>query len=246
MYRQRRLLGRLIFRPDSLYSVWREEHLARLFDFLQVDCVFDVGANRGDYAAMLREQLSFAGPIFSFEPIPEMATHLRERSTDDPNWYIEELALTETDGQTTFNVMEVSEFSSLGTPSHEDNSLFRSLNTIEASIVVATESLATALARLQQVHGFKRPFLKLDTQGFDVAIATAAPEALRQFVALQSELAFKRLYQESVLYDEALRDYQRCGFIPAVFMGINPGHFPIMVEADCLLVREDLLPDELP
>lgn len=245
IYRHRRLAGRLLFRPADLYAVWQEEHLARLFELLKVDCVFDVGANRGQFVTMLRERVGYQGLIFSFEPIPELAALLRESSQADPDWHIEELAISEDDGQTPFNVMEVSEFSSVGTPSHEDSGLFRSLNAVQESIVVPTETLATAWKRLQQQHGFSRPFLKLDTQGLDVSIVAASADMLRNFVAVQSELAIKRLYEESVDFRQALDVYERCGFSPAMFLGMNPDHFPLMVEADCLLVRNDLLPEEL-
>lgn len=245
-FQRRRLLGRLVLRPEHLYSLWQEEHLARLFEHLGVDAVFDVGANRGQFADMLREQVAFKGPIFSFEPIPELAAQLRERARQDADWHIEELALTSADGSTAFNVMEVSEFSSVATPSHEESGLFRKLNAVHESIVVPAETLATAWTRLKKQHGFRRPFLKLDTQGFDVEIATASPATLHEFVALQSELALTRLYEEAVRFDAALQAYRQCGFVPAMFMAINPDHFPLMVETDCLLVREDLLPDQLP
>jgi len=244
LLRRRRLAGRLIFPEDHLYSVWQEEHLARLFADLRVDCVFDVGANEGQFAKLLRHRLEYKGLIISFEPVPELADYLRSEAANDPNWHIEEIALGDESGETIFNVMNVSEFSSLGTPSHEDSGLFRSLNDVSETITVQAETLATSLQRLQGRHNFCRPFLKLDTQGMDVPIATADPDALRQFVALQAELAVKRLYRESVGMTTALRAYADCGFEPAIFLGMNPSHFPLLVEVDCLLVREDLLPDE--
>jgi hypothetical protein len=113
---------------------------------------------------------------------------------------------------------------------------------VAQAIAVRTETLATAYERLQRVHGFKRPFLKMDTQGFDVNIVKAAPpEVLGHFVGLQSELAIKKLYADSVDFRDALSLYERCGFELSTFVPNNEGHFPRLIETDCILVRRDLM-----
>ena len=45
-----------------------EHHMRRLLAHLQVDCMFDVGANIGQYAEKLRRHFEFRGLILSFEP----------------------------------------------------------------------------------------------------------------------------------------------------------------------------------
>ena len=47
-----------------------EHHLQRLIRSLRIDCLLDVGAERGNYAAKLRE-FGYQGQIFSFEPVSE-------------------------------------------------------------------------------------------------------------------------------------------------------------------------------
>ena len=49
-----RLSGDLVIPYEELHLVHERVHLRRLFSHLGVDCVFDVGANRGQYAQMLR------------------------------------------------------------------------------------------------------------------------------------------------------------------------------------------------
>ena len=46
--------------------------LRRFLSAFAVDCVFDVGANRGQYATMLRKDAGFDGTILSFEPNPDI------------------------------------------------------------------------------------------------------------------------------------------------------------------------------
>jgi hypothetical protein len=137
--------------------------------------------------------------------------------------------------------MAESQFSSLSNPSHDQVSLLSQLNRIERTVLVPTESLPTAFRRLQRKHGFKRPFLKLDTQGFDVEIVRHGKEVLPNFVGLQSELSIKKIYEHSVNYSEAIKVYDDLGFTLSAFVPNNAGHFPLLIETDCIMVRTELL-----
>jgi FkbM family methyltransferase len=100
-------------------------HLQQFFAHFGVDCVFDVGANCGQYATMVRDKVGFRGPIISHEPIPEMIERLRVLSANDPNWYIEALALDREAGPAIFHVTAESEFSSLHAPSADQPVIFQ-------------------------------------------------------------------------------------------------------------------------
>src|SRR5690349_18103875 len=50
----------------KLHSLPEQEHLKRLLSHLEIDCVFDVGANVGQYATMLRKHAGYKGRIISF------------------------------------------------------------------------------------------------------------------------------------------------------------------------------------
>lgn len=225
----------------KLHVLWEENHLHRLLSAYHVDCVFDIGANYGQYAQMLRNKARFNGLIISFEPIPAAAAALRELARHDPLWAVEELAIAGDDGEQIFHIMKSSTFSSLSSASNDETTLFEASNSLAQAITVKTESLATAYRRLQRAHGFKRPFLKMDTQGFDVRIVQAAREVLSEFIGLQSELAIKKLYVDSVDFREALTIYENNGFQLSAFVPNNSGHFPQLIETDCIMVRRDLI-----
>src|SRR5262249_39631417 len=91
-------------------------HLDALFRQLQIDCVFDVGANRGQYRDFLRDLVGFDGLIISFEPVPNAAAVLRERAAGDPRWLIQGYALGRADGSQPMNVMNPDFLSSFRAP----------------------------------------------------------------------------------------------------------------------------------
>jgi FkbM family methyltransferase len=223
-----------------LYTAWEANHLRRLLADLGVDCVFDIGANRGQYAEMLRRDVHYRGLIISFEPMPGAASELRAKAAGSSDWSIEEVAIGGESGQQAFNIMVKDQFSSLSQPSDAETTLFQGLNRVKETVTVAVERLDAAFHRLQKQHGFTRPFLKMDTQGYDIRIVTASPDATRQFLGIQTELSVKRLYEASAHISESLDAYERLGFELSALVPNNAGHYPKLVECDGILLRRDL------
>lgn len=225
-----------------LPPLWEQKHLATAFEMYDVDCVFDVGANYGQYATMLRRDVGYKGRIISFEPIPAAVNALRAKAMRDPLWQIEAVALSDRDGEQLFHVMDDSEMSSLADRRHGEITLETVAPTTGHDVSVRTETLGNAFRRLQGQHNFRRPFLKLDTQGYDVRIVQASRDVLRAFIGLQSELAVKQLYDTAVDYREAIAIYEKLGFTLGALVPNNAGHFPLLVEIDCIMIRTDLVP----
>ena len=213
------------------------QHLRRFFRHFAVDCVFDVGANAGQYATMLRRQVGYRGPIISYEPVPEIAARLRSAAVSDHSWAVEELALDATTGQVGLNMFASDEFSSLHPLSDLARQQFHEHVRLVRRIEVRTGTLADELAKYQPKLSFKRPFLKMDTQGHDLNVAAGAGARLRDFVGLQSELAIRRLYEGAPSYEEALQYYRDRGFELSALVPNNLGHFPRLLEIDCIMFR---------
>ena len=218
----------------SIGLLFEREHLKRFLSEFHIDCVFDVGANEGQYGQMIRE-LGFRGPIISFEPIPTMANTLKKKVKHDPQWFVEEVALDSEIRDTSFNVMRSSQFSSLSMPSHADTDLFREENAVAYTVELRTQLLSTFISQYELQLGFKRPFLKMDTQGNDLAVAQGAGDCLSRFIGLQSELAIKKIYDAAGDYRSLIEYYTGRGFELSALVPNNRGHFPTLIEIDCIM-----------
>ncbi len=228
-----------------LHTLPEREQLRRFITYCQIDCIFDVGANMGQYAKMLRENVNYKGVIISFEPIPECAAYLKKISASDPLWHIEQVALSESVGQITFNVMKECQFSSLYLPDHSKVANFKELNQVIEQIPVDMTTIAACYDKLRLMYGFERPYLKMDTQGNDLKVARGAGEKLQCFYGLQSELAVVNIYNDTPDYKESISYYESQGFKLSALVPNNPGHFPRLVEIDCIMYNEALLADKI-
>ena len=236
-----RSINARIVRPMELGLLFEQEHLRRFFDHFKIDCVFDVGANTGQYAAMLRNHASYSGPIISFEPNPDVSAVLKSKAQRDPCWFVEEIAVGSSTEQAKFNITVEDQLASLHKPQTTDMEVFSAAATISRVIDVKVSTLEIELYKYRQKLRFKRPFLKMDTQGHDIDVARGAGTMLREFVGLQSELAIKRIYENAPSYDEALRFYADSGFILSAFVPNNAFFFPYLIEMDCIMFNKNYL-----
>src|SRR4051812_11612391 len=92
----------VIFRDFEKYHWPEKAYTQRLLNLLEIDCVFDVGANRGQYGRWLRS-LGFKGLIISFEPNPAAFAELKQQASS--SWICLPYALGTETGDFPFNVM---------------------------------------------------------------------------------------------------------------------------------------------
>src|SRR6478736_5639546 len=80
------------------HRLGEEDTLRRVLQLLDVDCVFDVGANFGGYGIMLRENCGYSGRIMSFEPTPDVFAELLGHTSRDGLWDAPNFALGGNEG----------------------------------------------------------------------------------------------------------------------------------------------------
>ncbi len=237
-------LARRLFETSEalLLQDWRryrrpeERHLQRLLATLDIDCVFDVGANSGQYASMLRDYCNYKGLIISFEPTPSLVESLKVSARADPLWQIEAVALGRTESEMVFRTWKQSQSNSFLplTPNAGD-----SISNCDATeIKVRVRTLDAMFGDLQVKFGFKRPFLKMDTQGYDLEVFAGGRTIIETFLGLQSELSIQPYYAGAPDWHESLATYTSAGFIMSAVIENNGHQFPELHELDCIMIRK--------
>jgi FkbM family methyltransferase len=211
-----------------------------VFAKYRVNVVLDVGANKGQYARSLR-RAGYKGRIVSFEPVAQDFEELQRRAADDPNWSVHQLALGREDGETEMNVVPGT-LSSILPPTEFGARRYEKLQTAEVHRV-PVRRLDGILDELIADVPDPRPYLKLDTQGFDLEAFAGLGKRSGDVVGMQSEVAFLQIYEGMPRMPEALATYEAAGFEVA---GLHPvsreRRTARVLEFDCVMVRATSLP----
>ena len=184
--------------------------LLRALEYSGVSLVFDVGANVGQFALMLRSR-GFTGDIVSFEPLSAAHDVLQKAAISDSRWHIyPRVAIGNSDGEVQINISQNSVSSSI-LPMLE-----RHLSAAESSGYVAHETVP--IARLDALVPVYAPpetgiFVKIDTQGYEWQVLDGAPETLRRAKGVLIELSLVPLYEGQRLWREIVDRLEAEGFV---------------------------------
>lgn len=202
-------VGLDVYPKDPRNSV--QSYLSHILKTKSIDCVWDIGANTGQYALMLRN-IGYCGNILSFEPIQIAWDELQRNAVADPKWAVyERCAVGLTGGEALLNVTADSVSSSL-------------LRPINANVVAHT--IRVKVERLDSIIGKIRPtcnsLLKLDCQGSEYDIVLSASNQIALFLYVQMEASIYPLYEEEKNLFDLCELMDSMGFnIAFMFPGIT-------------------------
>jgi FkbM family methyltransferase len=232
--RMARLFGLEIKRyiPESSETA----RLMKLFSYHQISTVLDVGANKGQYAQLLREN-GYRGRIISFEPLTSTHALLLEASRRDPSWTVApRAALGDRDGDITINIAQNTVSSSI-LPMHDTH-----LRSEPKSAYIATESapvckldtIASDYLRQEDTS----VFLKIDVQGYESQVLAGASRTLPGIKGIQLELSLVPLYEGEPLFQEMLNLLDKLGYeLNAVIPGFTEKQSGRLLQMDGIFFR---------
>lgn len=183
-----------------------------------IDTVLDIGANRGQTRDMLR-QARFKGEIISVEPLPALQDELQKKARKDKRWRVlPPLALGDKNGECEINVSSSSDMSSLLPAS---DALMKALP--KTQVVETAKIPMKTLDALYEELGLagKRVFVKIDTQGYEMAILRNANVALAKIAGIQVEMSLFEIYKGEALFDEIVAFLKDKGFTPHMLIETN-------------------------
>ena len=221
----------------SRFSVDQSEN-ARFISMLSthnVNLIFDVGANAGQFGVLLRK-IGFDGKIISFEPLSDAREILLNISKNDPLWQIAlQTAIGEENGKIEIQIAINSYSSSVL------DMLDTHVNAAPDSKYIGKEKVA--LRTLDSIapdymDSDSIAFIKIDTQGYETQVMNGAKKLMSQIVGLQVEISLVPLYKGQCLFDEMLKKLKNDGFelwsISTVFSDPNTGQ---LLQVDATFFR---------
>ncbi|MEL6928882.1 MAG: FkbM family methyltransferase [Cyanobacteria bacterium J06600_6] len=218
-----------------------KSHLGHLLEQLEIDCVLDIGANRGQYGQMLRS-IGYRGWIVSFEPVKQSYQALSAIANHDSQWITYQLALGATNRQTQINLFDNSFLNSC-LPPNPDQELFWDEMKSNRQETVEVRTLDGIYPELvAQVGRDRRLLLKLDTQGYDLEVVKGGQESVAQALCVQSEVAFAPIYHDNPTYQDVLATFAALDFhVTNFFPNLGEDRGLAAVDMDCFLIARRAL-----
>lgn len=221
---------------DTLPQPAAYAHLRHLLELHRIDLVLDVGANRGQFARLVR-LLRYSGEIISFEPLARHQAELLAAAASDPCWRHMPVALGDAAGELELHVCHDDSFSSFHTINRAGQARFHSLVVEDHTERVPVQTLDALWPEIGK-DAPRRVLLKTDTQGHDLAMLAGATTVLTATHAILIEAAFQPIYAEVPLYAEIAAWLQARGFSPSGLFPIS--HRPedlALIEVDAFFTK---------
>jgi FkbM family methyltransferase len=221
-----------------------EGHLENLFKRYAINCLLDVGANRGQYGFFVRS-LGFKGRIISFEPVRKTYEELLAKTSKDHRWDVYPYALGSETTSKQIRVMKNSDLSSFLMPNQRLAEMFikNHGDQIQSKETVLVKRLDDFFFEEKlALDSSLRMMLKMDTQGYDLEVFRGAEKILPFVAVLQTEIANIPLYDGVPSFSGALYAFQGKGFeLTGMFPeSRNMNDFRV-IEFNCLMVQQRLL-----
>ena len=223
-----------VFAAVGLDVSWRNRAPSPLV-YHNIELLFDVGANIGQYAQRAR-QTGYEKQIVSLEPSSSAHAVLAKTAQSDPLWTVHErCAVGARAGEARLNIAGNSYSSSLleMLPTHAEAAPSSTYVGQEVAPIVTLDSLVEKY----RTRG-ERMFVKVDTQGFEREVLDGAAGSMSSIHGFQIELSLVPLYESQELYAYFLRRLESEGFelwsvIPG-FMHPTSGQ---LLQMDAVFVR---------
>lgn len=162
-----------------------------------INVVFDIGANVGQFAKELREY-GYTGKIVSFEPLQHAHQGLLINAMGDVRWIVHpRCAIGATNGEIEINVAANSASSSIlpMLSAHENSAPHAKYTHKELASIITLDSVLEQYANPED-----NLFIKIDTQGYEWAVLDGAEKSVKQSKGVLLELSLIPLYEGQKLW----------------------------------------------
>lgn len=182
-----------------------------------IDLVLDVGANAGQYALAMREDVGYRGKMISFEPVNAPFAKLSRAAEGDPLWKVQHFGIGDKNERVEINIAGNSFSSSLlrMLPLHHQSAPESQYTGTELIEIRTLDSLDD-----EWLSSSRQIYLKIDTQGFEKNVLLGASHRLHKIGTIQLEMSLVALYDGELLFPEMHRFLSERGYR---MVAVEPG-----------------------
>jgi len=193
------------YTPENFPSLKR----MKIINSEMINIVIDVGASEGNYALELRDT-GYCDKIISFEPQSESFRILQERALGDPKWTCinaalgmveDEAALYISGHKTSSSFLPITETHLCAMPSSAI------IGKEKVKVLTLDSLVGTAIKPSDRIY------LKIDVQGYEMAVLKGSIQTLTQTRAVEIELSLTPLYEGTPLMTEMISYLESLGFV---------------------------------
>jgi len=206
----------------------------KILDTYDINLIFDVGANVGQYGTELRE-IGFKGRIVSFEPLGFVYKELSAKAEKDDLWDVHNFALGDKEETAQINIAGNSFSSSLldMLPSHIKSAPESEYTGKEEIRIRTLDSIHPSLSSQAD-----RVYLKIDTQGYERSVLQGGMESLKTIDTIQLEMSLTPLYKDELPFNEMYDLLYGYGYrLIAVEPGFTDEHTGQLLQLDGIFHR---------
>ena len=174
-----------------------------------IEYVFDIGANEGQFAQELRHY-GFKNKIISFEPLIDEHKKLVLNSSKDSNWEVyKRIAVGNKNSKNIINVSKNSVSSSIL------NINLEHIDSAPNSKVVGQQDVEEK--KLDDIFyelDIKEPnlFLKIDAQGYESQVLEGAENVIKRFKGILVEVSLTELYENQKTWLHIIKKIESLGY----------------------------------
>lgn len=213
--------------------------LSKALELANINMIFDVGANEGQFTREIREY-GYAGEIISFEPLTYARKSLLMYASRDTAWQVhEQTAIGDRDGEIEINIAGNSVSSSVlpMLESHYSAAVGSAYINSELVPIAKLDSVAKRYITPQT-----NLFIKIDTQGFEWQVLDGASQTLDQALGVLCELSLVPLYDGQRLWRDIVDRLNADGFMLwALQKGFTDPRTGQSLQMDGIFLRKDLI-----
>jgi FkbM family methyltransferase len=210
--------------------------LAKTLKLVDINVIFDIGANDGQFAREIRHH-GYRGNIISFEPLTSARKSLLSSASRDPGWKVhEQSAIGDQDGEIEIHIAGNSVSSSVlpMLESHSSAAVGSAYVGSERVPIFRLDSVAN-----RYVDKNSNLFIKIDTQGYEWQVLDGASETLKRAQGILCELSLVPLYHEQHLWRDIVDRLNQKGFMLwALQKGFTNPKTGQSLQMDAIFVRK--------